>query len=239
MPAAMDMVRPQTLSHGLFLGERAGLNTSRGDPEAEEEVEASLKRRAVEDSPLRKQLLSAVRLDDAPAVLQCVADGANIVDLEEALRLAAHRGNASVVRELVAVGIGVNDGCPHTGFTPLQFAAASGHIVVCELLLDALADVQRTIGGATALSLARKMGNFDVEEVIERHVASLRQDQGAQNVPQYSRSHVLPRVSPIVSEAVLQALPAPPEPQQAESAAGRSVEDERVVQSAVGSGDTG
>merc|ERR1712217_395438 len=135
----------------------------------------------------------------------------------EGLRLAAHRGSASVVRELVAVGLCVNDGCLHTGFTPLQLAAASGHIVVCELLLDALADVHRPVGGATALSLARKMGNMEVEEVIERHVASLLlQDQGdgADDAAQYRRAHVLPRVSPVLSEAVMQALPSPPAHQE-------------------------
>merc|ERR1711920_744824 len=138
------------------------------------------------------------------------------LDMGEGLRLAAHRGSASVVRELVAVGLCVNDGCPHTGFTPLQLAASSGHIVVCELLLDALADVHRPIGGATALSLARKMGNVEVEEVIERHVASLLQEQndGADESAQYRRAHVLPRVSPVLSEAVLQALPAPPDTEQ-------------------------
>lgn len=213
----MSMVTPQQLSHGIFLKEVQVHQSSGGDPEAEEEVEVSLEREkalqqrsgAGEELPLRKQLLSSVRQDDAPGVLQYVADGADIVDMGEALRLAAHRGSASVVRELVAVGLSVNDGCPHTGFTPLQLAAASGHIVVCELLLDALADVHRPVGGATALSLARKMGNVEVEEVIERHVASLLlQEQGeGEEAAQYRRAHVLPRVSPVLSEAVLQALP--------------------------------
>merc|ERR1712151_1417014 len=119
----------------------------------------------------------------------------------------------------VAVGLSVNEGCPHTGFTSLHLASAGGHIVVCELLLDALADVHQPIGGSTALSLARKMGNIEVEEVIERHVASLLQEQGegADDAAQYRRAHVLPRVSPVLSEAVMQALPAPPEPGQEES----------------------
>jgi len=208
----MDMVNPQQLSQGIF-------RTPGGEhPEAEEEVELALQREkcggaSSGDEPLRKQLLAAVRQDDAPGVLQYVADGADIVDMGEALRLAAHRGSAAVVRELVAVGICVNDGCPHTGFTPLQLAAASGHIVVCELLLDALADVHRPVGGATALGLARKMGNVEVEEIIERHVASLMLQDGdaGDESAQYRRAHVLPRVSPVLSEAVMQALPAPPE----------------------------
>jgi len=88
---------------------------------------------------------------------------------------------------------------------------------VCELLLDALADVHRPIGGKTALILARQNGNVEVEEVIERHVASLMlQDQGADDAAQYRRAHVLPRVSPVLSEAILQALP--PVPTQAQSA---------------------
>lgn len=222
---SMDMVTPQALSQGLF--HKSGPSTMGADPEEEEEVEVSLDRDKLirdrgdgDDTPLRKQLLTAVRHDDAPGVLQYVADGASIVDMGEGLRLAAHRGSASVVRELVAVGLCVNDGCPHTGFTPLQLAAASGHIVVCELLLDALADVHRPVGGATALSLARKMGNVEVEEAIERHVASLLlQDQGADDAAQYRRAHVLPRVSPVLSEAVLQALPvAPPKQEQGQLA---------------------
>jgi len=115
-----------------------------------------------------------------------------------------------VVRELVAVGLSVNDGCRGTGYTPLHLSAAGGHVVVCELLLDALADVHKQVDGITALSLARKMGNVEVEEVIERHVATLlMQDQGnaADEAAQYRRAHVLPRVSAMLSEAVLQAAP--------------------------------
>merc|ERR1719401_1552871 len=159
------------------------------------------------------RLLIATRQDDAPGVLQYVADGADIADMGEALRLAAQRGSASVVRELVAVGLSVNEGCPQSGFSPLQLAAASGHVAVCELLLDALADVHRPTGGRTALSLARQMGNVEVEEVIERHVASLLQEQGdADEQAQYKRAHVLPRVSPLLSEAVLNAMPLPISP---------------------------
>lgn len=207
------MVNPQQ-PQGVFLRQLHITNADQG-MEAEEESLDQTKRdqRRPHDS-LRVQLLTATRQDDAPGVLQYVADGADISDMAEALRLASQRGSASVVRELVAVGLSVNDGCPHSGFTPLQLAAASGHLTVCELLLDALADVHKSIGGATALNLARKMGNMEVEEVLERHVASLvmeDQGEGGEDASQWSRrAHVLPRVSPVLSEAVLQALPSPP-----------------------------
>lgn len=212
MPASFDMVNPQQ-PQAVFL-RQIHITSADTASEVEEDTLDQGKRdtRRPHDS-LRVQLLNATRQDDAPGVLQYVADGADISDMAEALRLAAQRGSASVVRELVAVGLSVNDGCPHSGFTPLQLAAASGHLTVCELLLDALADVHKSIGGATALNLARKMGNMEVEEVLERHVASLvMEDQGdGEDASQWSRrAHVLPRVSPVLSEAVLQALPSPP-----------------------------
>lgn len=159
---------------------------------------------------LRMQLLTATRQDDAAAVLQYVADGADIADMAESLRLAAQRGSASVVRELIAVGLTVNDSCPHSSFTPLQLASASGHLTVCELLLDALADVHKSVAGTTALTLAHKMGNTEVEEILERHLASLLREEGEGGEdPVSRRAHVLPRVSPVLSEAILQALPTP------------------------------
>jgi len=159
---------------------------------------------------LKRRLFVAVRCDDAPVILQLVADGVDLDAVGEALRLAAVRGSSAVLRELVAVGLGVNEACPHTGFTPLQLAAASGHVTACELLLDALADVHAPAAGHTPLSLARKMGHVEVEEAIERHVALLITDQGDEDGAQHRRAHVLPRVSPDFSEAVLGALkPAP------------------------------
>lgn len=162
---------------------------------------------------LREQLILAVHQDDAPGVLQSIADGAEIPEMGEALCIAAHRGCVTVVRELVAVGMCVNVSCCHTGLTPLQLAAASGHFVVCELLLDATADVHTPKSGVTALTLARRMGHSDVEEVVERHALALlttQCEEQAGQTPLALQSLVLPRVSPMLSEAVLKALPAPP-----------------------------
>jgi len=208
-----DMISPD-LAQALFLHEVPVHVNATLEDEAVTSLRADKKKKQEgsekEEQVVRRQLLTAVQHDDAPVVLQFVADGVDAVDMGEALRLAAGRGSASVVRELVAVGLSVNEGCEGSGFTPLQLAAAGGHVVVCELLLDALADVHRQVDGITALSLARKMGNVEVEEVIERHVAALlMQDQGnaADEAAQYRRAHVLPRVSAVLSEAVLQAVP--------------------------------
>lgn len=212
LPGVYDMVNPQRPQQTFF---NAGGPCSTVEDERDAQEEAALEqvsRLAARgsDNSLRMQLLTATRQDDAAAVLQYVADGADIADMAEALRLAAQRGSASVVRELIAVGLTVNDSCPHSGFTPLQLASASGHLTVCELLLDALADVHRSIAGATAITLAHKMGNTEVEEVLERHLASLVREEGEGGEdPVSRRAHVLPRVSPVLSEAILQALPTP------------------------------
>jgi len=208
----MDTVHPQSLTQTMFPRQVQHQAAAEANPETEEEVEVLAKHTTVAKAArvARTQLLTAVRQDDAPRVLTFVADGTSFDVMGEALRLAAYRGSASVVRELVAVGLSVNVGDPHTGFAPLQLAAASGHIAVCELLLDALADVQRSVDGATATILAKKMGHSDVEDVLERHMATLlleEQDGQRTASTNLQQSHVLPRVSPVISQAMLEAMP--------------------------------
>jgi len=166
---------------------------------------------AKKNTQLSQQLLVAIRHDDGSAVLQYVADGSDFEEMGEVLRLASHRGSASVVRELVAVGLTVNQGCTQTGFTALHLSASTGHLLVTELLLDALADVHARVGcaqGPTALSLVRQLGNPEVEEAIEQHIArQLVQEQGGANAlpeePNQTRLHVLPRVSQGLSEVMM------------------------------------
>lgn len=204
--SASDMVNPN-IGKALFMADDAMLTV--GTDELEHHGDSRIRYEPSSASTARRQLLTAVRNDDAPEVLQNIADGANVADIEEGLRLAAHRGSASVVRELVAIGMSVNGICPRSGFTPMQLASAGGDIVICELLLDAMADVRRAVGGATPLEWARQMGHTDVEEIIERHLAVLTlQEKGdGTEDAQNKRAHVLPRVSEVLTEAVLQALP--------------------------------
>jgi len=207
----MDTINPQSLTQTMFPRHVQHQVAVEVNPETEEDVEVLAKHTTVAKA-VRAQLLTAVRQDDAPRVLTFVADGTSLELMCEALRIAAYRGSASVVRELVSVGLSVNVGDPHTSFAPLQLAAATGHLAVSELLLDALADVQRSVDGATAAMLARKMGHLDVEYILEQHVAALLlEEQGGEGTTNtdLQHSHVLPRVSPVLSQAVLEVMPAP------------------------------
>merc|ERR1719408_562857 len=102
------MVNPQPPAPGLW---SAGpCSTIEDEHHLQEEAaleQVSRLAKTGSDNSLRMRLLTATRQDDAAAVLQYVADGADIADMAEALRLAAQRGSASVVRELIAVGLTV------------------------------------------------------------------------------------------------------------------------------------
>lgn len=153
-------------------------------------------------------LLEAIARDDGPAVLQHVADGADLRDMSEAIRYAAHEGLASVIRELAAIGLEVNAVCPRTGFSALQVATLGSHVMICELLLDAMADVHQRVGNeraTTALSLARSVGNPEVVEVIEQHIHRMHMSERDEtDAASQTRLHVLPRVSLGLSQAVLE-----------------------------------
>lgn len=176
-----------------------GLSTGRGAPSGGGEPGKPLPPVLSESNIRRLHLLALVRSNDAPGVLEVVADGVDCSLLSEALRLASSRGNHTVARELVGLGLSVNDACPCTGLTSLQLAAAGGHITVCELLLDAMADADARGGGADALRLAQDAGHVEIGDVLTKHM------QAVGNVDNtHKRAHVLPRLSPALSEAVLE-----------------------------------
>lgn len=174
----------------------------------DDSVMAASRPRTKEAAAVRRQLLRAARADDGATALRLVADGADFRDVAEALRLASYRGSTSVVRELVAAGIGPNEACPDAGLTSLQLAAGNGHALVCELLLDAMADPDPK-PGPSAFSLAQKKGHEEVQEVLERHFANMELlAKGEEPEDGHGRGYVMPRVSLALSQAVIQMLPA-------------------------------
>lgn len=156
---------------------------------------------SAKDGALLK-LISAVRDDDPPRVLQLFVDGMDMDDMQKALSLAAKHGSVNVTRELVGIGCSVKFVDVTYGVTPLHLAACGGHPDICDILLDALADVSAECNGNTALSYARRLGNVEVQEVIEKQIAHPPHcTTPRENVNK--RHLVLPRVSAILTEAVL------------------------------------
>mmetsp|Transcript_110420 Transcript_110420/g.311456 ORF Transcript_110420/g.311456 Transcript_110420/m.311456 type:complete len:257 (-) Transcript_110420:155-925(-) len=148
-------------------------------------------------------LMAAIRHDDAPAVLRHVAGGTDLGLMGEGLRVASNHGSLAVVRELVAVGLSVNEVCPRSHLAPLHLAAGGGHSVVCKVLLNAMADVHKTVGGTTALEMAQMSGHIEAEDVIDRHIAACERNDYT-GTPKYC---VLPRVPPQLGEALMNGLP--------------------------------
>eukprot|EP00930_Biecheleria_cincta_P028358 TRINITY_DN19791_c0_g2_i1.p1 TRINITY_DN19791_c0_g2~~TRINITY_DN19791_c0_g2_i1.p1 ORF type:complete len:330 (+),score=66.40 TRINITY_DN19791_c0_g2_i1:199-1188(+) len=147
-----------------------------------------------------RQLVAAACQDNAPFILELFAEGGvHMTEMHKALFLACGRGSCNVVRELVAIGLDVN--CPGdaSGMSPLHLAACRGHVGICEVLLDALADANCQIKGLSALDLARKLGQDGTAEALGKHLASSRNPDGdSANM----RAIVLPRVSALLTKVV-------------------------------------
>jgi hypothetical protein len=87
------------------------------------------------------------------------------------LHVAANRGDAEVTRQLLAaknVNVDVpNADCDNA--TPLLLAALHGHTEVIKLLIDAGADVSKTMGnGQTALDIAQAFDHTDVVDILQK-----------------------------------------------------------------------
>jgi ankyrin repeat protein len=91
-------------------------------------------------------------------------------ELNEGLTIAVIDNHCATVRELLSGGADVNY-IDKFGMTALQYAASTGYGEpdMVELLLHSGADSKlRTNDGLTALALAKKYGNTDIERVLER-----------------------------------------------------------------------
>ncbi|XP_071954565.1 uncharacterized protein [Antedon mediterranea] len=94
-----------------------------------------------------------------------------------ALHTAANMGSMSIVRLLLEKG-NANVNCKNVkcdDATPLHLAVMQGHQDVCQLLIEAGADVQASMGGITPLDLANDMGHTDVTDMISKMTESQSQ----------------------------------------------------------------
>ena len=109
----------------------------------------------------------------AAAAVNCAAgslpaNGMTQADLNVALRLAARRGDAGQVCEMLRRGAEVNDDLNGTEFTALQEAVSEGHLAAAELLLANGAEVNARKEGAgpSALDLAARAKNAEIAAVL-------------------------------------------------------------------------
>ncbi|MFM7024783.1 MAG: ankyrin repeat domain-containing protein [Limnohabitans sp.] len=96
---------------------------------------------------------------------------------ENALMLAALRGQEPVVSKLLARGAAVNK----SGWTPLHYAATGGHARIAAVLIQAGSDLNaESSNGTTPLMMAAMYGNSDtVKWLLQSGAdASLRNQQG-------------------------------------------------------------
>lgn len=151
-----------------------------------------------------QQLVFAAVDDNAPLILEMFSeDAVHTSELQKVLSLACGRGSMNVVRELVAIGLDVNFASDASGMKPLHHAACAGHLGACEFLLDALADPSAEVRGQNALDLARRSGQEEAAQAIEKHMSALLNPSAYDGDLATRRAIVLPRVSAVLTEVVL------------------------------------
>ncbi|XP_033115084.1 uncharacterized protein LOC117115417 [Anneissia japonica] len=100
------------------------------------------------------------------------ADSGNV-----ALHTAANTGNVQFVRMLLDKG-GADVNCRNVkcdGATPLHLGVMQGHNEVCQVLLEAGADIQASMDGVTPLDLAQDLGHTTISEAISKMADSQSQ----------------------------------------------------------------
>lgn len=121
-------------------------------------------------------LLLGVRVDAkggkgpqvAPPLRVQTNEGVNLDALS--LCLAALKGDAAEIRQLIAAGSNVNGKLNRTGWTPLMYAAQNGWLEAVKALVEAGADPDARLKGTriTALKMAKNNENHDVVAYLEQ-----------------------------------------------------------------------
>jgi len=93
---------------------------------------------------------------------------------DELLRVAAHKGHAEIVRELLQTGADVH--CREE--FPLREALMGEHYDVAEILLDYGADVNFECGDDPFLIQMVEFGNYDIVEFLLQNGANVEIDDG-------------------------------------------------------------
>ena len=87
---------------------------------------------------------------------------------ESPLMIACLKGQLDMVKKLIARGADINK----TGWTPLHYAATSGHIAIMELLLEQHAYIDaESPNGTTPLMMAANYGTLEAVKLLLREGA--------------------------------------------------------------------
>ena len=87
----------------------------------------------------------------------------DIVPEDHEIMQISRRGDAVTLKQLLSTGAVSPSSCTTAGWTPLHFAAAKGHVEVCQLLVDENASLHATgLRGVTPLHVAAHFGHMDV-----------------------------------------------------------------------------
>jgi hypothetical protein len=142
-------------------------------------------------------LLAAIDLDDLSIVRLLVENKASVDPgptqglFRSPLQRAAEVGSFEIVEYLLDKNVPVDDPPFHSGGTPLQLAALSGHVGVAELLIRNGANINHPPArgnGRTAFEAAAEWGRADVMSMLIKRGADLDKRFGDDLESQYHRA---------------------------------------------------
>ena len=119
--------------------------------------------------------------------------------------MAALKGQLDVARRLIAQGAAVNK----TGWTPLHYAASSGHMPMLELLLEHHADLNApSPNGTTPLMMAAGYGSPEaVQRLLKAGADAQLRNQKGMTALDFARRYERPDARAILQKVKKQSTP--------------------------------